>query len=332
MKKCSVSIIILNSILMLEIIIFSSFTKYQLENFLPVYHLSKDSVHFFVESNFYEDEKAKQIIKKIKQIIKDKKVIIINDNISNMGLGVYDTIGRYEQDGNIDGRAIEFQQFNYEIIIRNNSYYKSNDTIEGISGKEYSIVGRYNNEYALNNEHYEYIYNYFIGSSLQGDFYMESENPNIIREIIKTISENGYEVTVYNNINIGLLNKVFIIIQNKTYFITMIGFCFIYINLILYYCSYLSMKLKKPMKIHILYGATKKGLYISYIKRHVLNSMIAIFFGSLLYFILFANTGLMLTKEVLFCSLIFHVIANCFLFTICFFTLKPLRINSLLEG
>lgn len=326
MYKIRLSIIILNFISIIALIVFVLFTYLQINNIQPKYGLSKDAIKFNLSANSYLpnlNNIEKIVFNQIQEIIYDEEIVIINYNISKMGLGVYDSKNSYKEYKLIEGVNIKYNEFKKEIILKDNSYFIGKNTIKSVDGTEFSVVGVYNVDYPLYNETTEYIYNIFVEPTVYGDFYIESKNEDLINKIFNIFEANDYSIN-FDKTNNNMLS----ILTYGLYIVTCLGVFLIYFNLYMYYRYYYN-RVNKIFKIHILYGAEYKKLVFFCLKNFVLNHIIGTILGVIFYYVVFKNSDFFNIKLTL-VSILLGGCINVLLFNVCLL-LKKSAIYKLIK-
>lgn len=335
MRKIWFPIVILNTLLTIAAIVLFTFTYLQCKNLheLP-YGMNGQSTVFSISENVnsnllpLDNARIKKIVGQIKDIAEKTNITIVNNNISNMGLGVFDSRGKYMDPSNAASLLDTLAQ--NSILLRTESYYDGQKSIETLSGKRMSVAGRYDENYALYDKDHEYIYNFFSDQSLGGDFYLECDDQTSIQKIITLFEENNFKVTLKNKSNLSFTETVRSLFSYTLYAATVLGFAFIIFNLGLFYFSYFE-NFKKRMKLHMIYGARFKSLVLSYTDYFLLNDLLAVMISFILYALIFKNSNLFLPMPYLLVAVPAAFVFNALLFLTCIFFKFSLRPKNLLS-
>lgn len=334
MKKISLPIIALNTLLTMAITVLLTFTYLQCNNLRMPYGMSNNSTVFSISQNLntaqpipLDNDRINTITDELKDVAEQTEITIVNNNISNMGLGIFDSRRKYMTP--INSAPLFDTLARNNIILRAGSYYSGQESIETLTGKKMSVVGVYDKSYLLFDKEHEFIYDFFADRTLGGTFYIETEDTAAVQKMISIFEKYNYEVTFQNEFNLGFAGTVQYLFSNVLYATTFFGFVFICFNLSLFYFSYFD-NFKKRMRLHILYGARFKDLIRSYTGDFILNDFFAVILASLFYVIIFNNAELMLPLPYLSAVIVGAMIFNTFLFLLCIFCKFSLRPKNLL--
>nr|MBO2494267.1 hypothetical protein [Clostridia bacterium] len=280
-----VILIILTFIFSITFIYSSLFTYFRIDQILtPPFGLSNNYVNLWI---IYEPdpeialdhERVKNIKDKMYEIVKDKEIVMIYEHIDTPGLGLYDPVNFYGTELLKEGVMFAAGK-NCDIVVRENSYYydyavrrTAQNYIENIFGAErLTIKGVYDSKHPLYRRDHDYIYNYFSEySSLVGDYYLDSESPDILNQVVSDIQrmlqEYGYicEITSKGMGDVKFSKIISSLFSYLPYLAVLIGSIFLCINIFLFYYLILSNQ-KKVVEIHSIFGATKFKIFLKYSK------------------------------------------------------------------
>ncbi len=242
---------------------------------------------------------SRSLLKEIYQIIKDHEIVIINDNIDSLALGLYDPKGKFNSYPLKNGNYLspeDFRQNNSYILAKEDSFVHNysidNNNIYDFNRETYKVKGIYDFEHPLYTENHEYIYNYFESEDLRGRYYIDTEDENLINRIMDLLIENKYTCNIIRHGSkkspSDIIKKL---INNSSYMAMLIGTVFIYFNFHIFYLIFLK-KYYNVFIIHLMFGATKLKLLFKYSKMVILNLFIGSTVGIIFYQVAFQGSKL----------------------------------------
>ncbi len=325
MRKIRVLNIVLNSIIVLAFSVLIVYTSIRIDLISKSeYLLSKQ----YVKVNIYDirpvnTNKNKELLMKIYDLCKDTKITILFDNIDSMGLAVFDTSNRYDNQKLTEGAFIKYNDIysdELDILVKKDSfiYYqcRNNNGKSNLNSQVLNAVGTYDQDHILYSENKEYIYNFFKTTNLNGLYYIDSDKREITDEFIKIFTNNGYDTVVYRDgLPASLWDRFIQLLSDKTYFTALLGMAFIYINNFIF-CKVQFIKLKKDIMIRFLFGAAKIRLYKDYLNYTLKHTMLGLFLGTLSYYIIFSDGNLSLQLSMIPIIWLFHCLFSIISLTI----------------
>lgn len=302
MKKIAFPVILFNGLFTVSIIIFLSFTKFQLANYDMPYGLGEQARSFSVTERMdspgpIDHDRLENLSKLIYSTIKDEKVVLICKSIDQIGLGVYDSRGKYL----LPNKRTKLNTVlsKNAILVKKSSYYENSAKIKSLTGKTMETQGSYPADYVLFDPGHDYIYNFFYDPYLVGDFFIECAHTKVIENLVQVFEKNGFNVVYQSFYHFTLKQKLLNIASNASYFITCIGFICMIVNFLSFYFS-LFEGYKRKMDIHIRYGATKTAIFMRYFFRNLFSIGFAVLCGAGVYIGIFRNSPFMLSSGFLF--------------------------------
>lgn len=267
MKKAFLPIVFLEILTLVAAIVLVTYTYIQFTMSKAPYGMSSNLTVFSITQDYssanflpMDRERITTIISRIKKIAVNAEITIINSNISNMGLGVFDSRNKYKSPDNAN---FLFSDPNSNfVLLKSGSFYDGMKNFATLSGVNMTVAGTYDDSYILFSKEFEYIFNLFSDPSLDGIFYIESTDQNVVHEIINVLEQENYKIS-YHNYALNFSQLILFYLSKPLYVVTLIGFLLININLCLFYVSYFN-NFKKRMRIHLIYGARNKSLIASY--------------------------------------------------------------------
>lgn len=246
------------------------------------YRLNSNYITFSITK-----EEDKLLKDNLYNLVKDKELLIIKENINNIGL--FDTMGKYIDDPIYFGEALsrnpeKLRDKEAMLLFDENMVDIPSSVV--FNKNEYKVVGIYTRDYVGFNNKNEIIYSLFSNNQIKGKYYIECENNDLKMQIINLFLENDKSLEIETN-HIGLLE----IIQFSQYDRQ---FKMIQFVLILAFISYiitdisLIIRKKQIYKVYYLVGSNIKKIYIKECLQMAEVSIIGISIAVILYNILFS--------------------------------------------
>lgn len=330
--KNMLSVLILNAILTIAEIILITYSCLQVNNIISLpFGINRDSASFSVTKNYSDleplnEDKLHDISIELSSAIKNQKITIVNDNISGMGLGVYDSARKYKTP---DGKRDLFEVLDKQnILLRKGSYFEGSDSLETLSGNKMTVAGSFDDNYVLYKNNHEYIYNLFAEDAFEGDYYIECNNKSTLQKITDILKANGFSIKTINTVK-SSSETIKTLLSNSLYTATLISFLFILLNLSLFYLSFLN-SFKKRMRLHVIYGACFGDFLRSYLKRILLLNIFSVAAAILVYILIFQNSQLLMSPAIILVAALGSYVFNSAIFMLCICIKLSLRPKKLL--
>lgn len=333
MKKEKLFICILNTIISIALTLSIVYTAIQIKvHTIPPYALSSNTLSFSVIKNMYSQQPTLdelELIKQIHNIMSDNNIMLIHDDINNLGLGIYDPEDYYAKFNLVNGEySLKYNQKNCLLNEESYKYLPINNThLITPNQNELTISGVYDSDYPLYQVEKSYIYNFFNEPSLEGYFYIDHIDRKHLEntyydKVYPLLTQNGYIVELYMDYNNSSLDILRSLSANPTYLMSLLLVLYSFINLCLFYFN-ISTKIKEVIKIHIRLGGTlfytTKIISLKLFNSILFGGLI----GTLIYGLIFNNSNLKLSFGIA----IFSIILNSLLSWSLFFGVFLLRVK-----